>query len=65
MGKKPGGLGVMKSNIIPAYICDYKRVKDCLKSECQKDCFKTLKRERAKLDEKGKPIIAGFVKIAD
>lgn len=55
----------MKSKIVPAYACDYERVKDCLKSECQKDCFRTLKKERARLDEKGKPIIVGFVKIAN
>ena len=55
----------MKSNIIPAYLCDYKRVTDCLKSECQKDCFKTLKKERAKLDKNGKPLIVGFVKIVN
>ena len=52
----------MNKNIIPVYLCDYERVNDCIKSECQKDCFKTLKRGRAKLDEKGKPIITEFIK---
>ena len=55
----------MKGKITPAYLCDFKRVKDCLKSECQTECFRTLNKDRAKLDEKGKPIIVGFVKIVD
>lgn len=52
----------MNKNIVPAYVCDYVRVKDCLKSQCQTECFKTLRRDRAKLDEHGKPIIAEFIK---
>lgn len=52
----------MNKNIVPVYVCDYRRVRDCLKSECQKECFKTLIKDRAKLDEHGKPIIVEFIK---
>ena len=51
----------MSRNIRPYYVCDYKRVKDCPKTECQINCFQTLIKERARLDEEGNPIIVGYM----
>lgn len=51
----------MKKEIIPSYLCDFERVNDCPKTECQQNCFRTLIKDRAKLDEEGKPIITGYV----
>lgn len=55
----------MSRNIIPYYVCDYKRVNDCPKTECQINCFQTLIKERARLDEEGDPLIIGYLKIAN
>ena len=52
----------MSKNIMPYYVCDYKRVKDCPKTECQINCFQTIIKERARLDEEGKPLIIGYLK---
>lgn len=55
----------MSKNIKPCYICDYKRVTDCPKDRCQKDCFQTLIKERARLDKEGNPIITGYLQSAN
>ena len=52
----------MSKNIKPSYLCDYERVNDCKKILCQKECYETLRKDRAKLDDKGKPIITGYIK---
>lgn len=55
----------MSKNIMPYYVCDYKRVTDCPKTECRVNCFYTIRKERAILDEEGKPIIAGYMQSVD
>lgn len=39
------------------YLCDPCKNTECQKSACQKQCKLTAKREFAKIDEDGKPII--------
>lgn len=55
----------MKKSIVPAYLCDFERVTDCPKTDCQTECTRTLKLERAKFNEQGKPIIVGYIRHAN
>ena len=61
MGKKPGGVYVIK----PVYLCDPFLNRECTKESCGIYCKNTLHKEFSRRNEKGEPIIAEYINILD